>query len=180
MPNGVEQAPPALPSFRALFEREFSYVWNALRRLGVAARDLEDVAQLVFLQVHAQLPTFDASRPLRPWLFAFAYHAASNHRNLARHRVELCVVAPDLADPRAPADEQLITRQELELAERALMRVSLDRRAVLLLHEVEGHSIPEIAETLEIPLNTAYSRLRLARQEYELALRRLRAERGES
>jgi RNA polymerase sigma-70 factor, ECF subfamily len=178
--NGAEQAPSAPPSFRVVFEDEFSYVWNVLHRLGIASRDLEDLAQLVFLQVHAQLATFDASRPLRPWLFAFAFHAASNYRSLARHRVELCVVAPELADPAAPADEQLITRQELELAELALLRVSLDRRAVLLLHEVEGHSIPEIAHSLEIPLNTAYSRLRLARREYELAVRRLRAQRGES
>jgi RNA polymerase sigma-70 factor (ECF subfamily) len=178
--NRVEQAPSAPPSFRTIFEAEFSYVWNVLRRLGVPTRDAEDLVQQVFLQVHAQLPSFDASRPLRPWLFAFAFHAASNHRNLARHRVELCVVAPELADSGTPADEQLILRQELELAERALMRVSLDRRAVLLLHEIEGHSIPEIAQSLEIPLNTAYSRLRLARQEYELALRRLRAQQGES
>jgi RNA polymerase sigma-70 factor (ECF subfamily) len=176
----VEPAPSALPSFPSLFEQEFRYIWNVLRRLGVAPRDLEDLTQQVFLQVHAQLPSFDASRPLRPWLFAFAFHAASNHKSLARHRVELCVVAPELADPLPAADEQLITRQELELAELALTRVSLDRRAVLLLHEIEGHTIPEIAQSLEIPLNTAYSRLRLARQEYELAVRRLRAQRGES
>jgi RNA polymerase sigma-70 factor (ECF subfamily) len=68
----------------------------------------------------------------------------------------------------------------LALAELALTRVALERRAVLLLHEVEGHRMPEIAESLGIPLNTAYSRLRLARQEYELAVRRLRAQRGES
>ena len=176
----VEPAPAAPPSFRAVFEQEFRYVWNVLRRLGVAPRDLEDLTQQVFLQVHSQLPTFDASRPLRPWLFAFAFHAASNHKSLARHRVELCIVAPELADPLPPADEQLITRQELELAELALTRVSFERRAVLLLHEIEGRSIPEIAQTLEIPLNTAYSRLRLARQEYELAARRLRAQRGDS
>ncbi len=40
--------------------------------------------------------------------------------------------------------------------------------------------MPEIAQALEIPLNTAYSRLRLARREYELAVKRLRAQRGES
>jgi RNA polymerase sigma-70 factor (ECF subfamily) len=176
----VDDTPTTPPSFRALFEGEFSYVWNVLRRLGVPERDLEDLAQQVFLQVHSQLPSYDPSRPLRPWLFAFAFNAASNHRHLARHRVELCVVAPEAADPVAPADEQLITRQELELAELALTRVSLDRRAVLLLHEIEGHSIPEVARTLEIPLNTAYSRLRLARQEYELCVRRLRAQRGEA
>jgi len=175
-----EAAPvPEAPEFREIFETQFSYVWHVLKRLGVAERDLEDLAQQVFLQVHGQLPKFDSRRPLRPWLFSFAYHAASNYRALSRHRVELSIVAPEQTCPRAPADEQLITRQELELAELALSRVALERRAVLLLHEVEGHSMPEIAESLNIPLNTAYSRLRLARQEYEQTLRRLRAQRGE-
>lgn len=178
--KGGERAANALPDFRSLFETQFSYVWNVLKRLGVAERDLEDLAQQVFLQVHAQLASFDTRRPLRPWLFAFAYHLASNYRRLARHRVELSIVAPEHADSLPGADEQLITRQELELAELALERVAIDRRAVLMLHEVEGHSIPDVAESLGIPLNTAYSRLRLARQEYEQAVRRLRAQRGES
>lgn len=176
-----ERAEPiGVPSFRELFEQEFSYVWNTLRRLGVQARELEDVTQHVFMQIHSRLHTFDGGRPLRPWLFAFAFRAASNHRNLARHRVELCIAAPDVADGQALADEQLIIRQDREMAELALTRVGLDRRAVLLLHEIEGHSVPEIARTLDIPLNTAYSRLRVARQEYEAAVRRLRARRGES
>ena len=182
LPTTLKREPAATkvaPDFRELFETQFSYVWHALKRLGVAERDLEDLAQQVFLQVHGQLPNFDAKRPMRPWLFSFAYHAASNYRALSRHRVELSIVAPEQACPKAAADEQLITRQELELAELALSRVSLDRRAVLLLHEVEGHSMPEIAESLNIRLNTAYSRLRLARQEYEQAVKRLRVQRGE-
>lgn len=167
------------PDFRELFETQFSYVWHLLKRLGVAERDLEDLAQQVFLQVHGELAKFDSRRPIRPWLFSFAYHAASNYRALSRHRVELSIVPPEQTCPKAPADEQLITRQELELAELALSRVALERRAVLLLHEVEGHSVPEIAESMNIPLNTAYSRLRLARQEYEQAVQRLRAQRGD-
>ena len=173
----ARSSPPL--DFREIFEAQFSYVWHTLKRLGVAERDLEDLAQQVFLQVHSQLPKFVSKRPLRPWLFSFAYHAASNYRALSRHRVELSIVAPEQADTQPYADEQLITRQELELAELALSRVAFDRRAVLLLHEVEGHSMPEIAESLSIPLNTAYSRLRLAREEYEQAVRRLRAQRGE-
>jgi len=169
----------AAPDFRELFETQFSYVWHVLKRLGVAERDLEDMAQQVFLQVHGQLAKFDTRRPIRPWLFSFAYNAASNYRALSRHRVELSIVAPEQTCPKAAADEQLITRQELELAELALSRVPLDRRAVLLLHEVEGHSMPEIAESLNVPLNTAYSRLRLARQEYEQIVKRLRAQRGD-
>lgn len=175
-----EAAARAVPNFRELFDAHFSYVWNALKRLGVAERDLEDLAQQVFLQVHGQLANFDTRRPLRPWLFSFAYNLASNYRSLARHRVELSIVAPEQIDSRPAADEQLITHEELELAELALARVGIERRAVLLLHEVEGHSIPEIAESLGVPVNTAYSRLRLAREEYELAVRRLRLRRGES
>jgi len=110
----------------------------------------------------------------------FAYNAASNYRALSRHRVELAIVAPESHDPLPAPDEQLITRQELELAELALTHVAVDRRAILLLHEVEGHSMPEIAESLKVPLNTAYSRLRLGRQQYEQAVRRLRARRGEA
>jgi RNA polymerase sigma-70 factor (ECF subfamily) len=169
------QAPPVAPSFRELFEQHFSYVWNTLKRLGVQERDLEDQAQQVFLQVHAQLPSYDPTRPLRPWLFAFAYHASSSYRQLARHRVELSIVAPDISDSQPAADELLITRQELELAEKALERVPLERRAVLLLHEVQGHSMPEIARTLDLPLNTAYSRLRLARDDFNAQVKRLQA-----
>jgi RNA polymerase sigma-70 factor (ECF subfamily) len=175
-----EEPAPTVPNFREIFAQQFSYVWNVLKRLSVAERDLEDLTQQVFLQVHGQLASFDTRRPLRPWLFSFAYNAASNYRALARHRVELSIVAPEQVDATPAADEQLITRQELELAELALTRVALDRRALLLLHEVEGQSMPEIAQALEIPLNTAYSRLRLARREYELAVKRLRAQRGES
>jgi RNA polymerase sigma-70 factor, ECF subfamily len=170
--------PPVL-DFCEIFQTQFSYVWHVLKRLGVAERDLEDLAQQVFFQVHGQLPKFVSTRPLRPWLFSFAYHAASNYRALSRHRVELSIVAPEQVDTAPSADEQLITRQELELAELALSRVALERRAVLILHEVEGYSVPEIAESLSIQLNTAYSRLRLARQEYEQAVRRLRVQRGE-
>jgi RNA polymerase sigma-70 factor (ECF subfamily) len=178
---GAEQVSDRVvaPTFEEIFEGEFGYVWHALRRLGVPGRDLEDLTQHVFLQVHAQLPKFDAERPLRPWLFAFALNAASNYRALKRHRLELAIVPPELSDPRPRADEQLILKQELQLAELALGEVALDRRGVLMLHEIEGHGMPEIAEVLGIPLNTAYSRLRLARQDYERAVRRLRAQRGE-
>lgn len=168
------EGPAKVPSFREIFESQFSYVWNVLKRLGVADRELEDVTQQVFLRVHANLARFDSRRPLRPWLFGFAYNAASNFRGQSRHRVELSVVAPEQADSAPGADEQLINREELAQAELALSAVAIDRRAVLLLHEVEGHSIPEVARTLEIPLNTAYSRLRIGRAEYKQALLRLR------
>jgi hypothetical protein len=49
-----------------IYEEQFSYVWNTLRRLGIAERHLEDVAHDVFVVVHRQLDRYDPARPLKP------------------------------------------------------------------------------------------------------------------
>ncbi len=75
-------------SFRAVFDAECGYVWATLRRLGVAERDIEDVAHETFLRVAAHLHAYDPARPLRAWLFVFAMRMAKDYRRLARHRHE--------------------------------------------------------------------------------------------
>jgi RNA polymerase sigma-70 factor (ECF subfamily) len=67
----------------------------------------------------------------------------------------------------------------LDLGYRALDELDLAQRAVFVMHDLDGVAIPEIASMLGIPLNTAYSRLRLARTAFDRAVRRLRAKRGE-
>jgi RNA polymerase sigma-70 factor (ECF subfamily) len=164
--------------FRALFDREFDYVWQSLRRLGVHARDVEDLAQEVFVKVHHRFDNFDPARPVRPWLFAFAYRCASDWRRLARHRVEAGGDPDRSAAPAVPADEALARAQDLDLLYAALQGVEVGRRAVLILHEIDECSMKDVSKALGIPLFTAYSRLRVARQEFTSALRRLQAQRG--
>jgi RNA polymerase sigma-70 factor, ECF subfamily len=169
------------PDFRAVFEEHFVYVWNSLRHFGVRANDLEDLAHEVFLRVHERFSDYDPSRPLRPWLFAFAFRVAAAHRRLARHRFEVMGAPVDAADDDAArADAILMRHQDRELALEALDAVDLDRRAVFVLHELDGVAIPEVAEALGIPTSTAYSRLRLARQEFDAAAKRLRLVRGDA
>lgn len=167
----------SLPDFRRLFDAELDYVWHALRRLGVREADLEDVTHDVFLAVYKKLHTFDGARPTRPWLFGFAYRFASDYRKLARHRREVLVLAPEARDPAPSALDRTELGQTLELARRALDTLGLERRAVFVLHELDECPMPEVAEALGIPLNTAYSRLRLAREDLASAIRRLRARR---
>jgi RNA polymerase sigma-70 factor, ECF subfamily len=164
--------------FRAVFEREFDYVWASLQRLGVAPRDLEDVAQEVFVHVHRRLDDYDPTRPIRPWLFAFAFRCASDWRRLARHRVEVMAGGAEFEAPTPAADEILARGQERALVSRALEHVEVGRRAVLILHDLEECPMTEIAEALGIPLFTSYSRLRVAREEFTVAVRRLRAQEG--
>jgi RNA polymerase sigma-70 factor (ECF subfamily) len=177
-PETDDLARPLPPTFRAIFEAESSYVLNSLRRLGVFERDLDDLTHDVFLAVHLRFGEYDPSRPVRPWLFAFAVRVAAAYRRRARHRLEVIDGAEEAVDERAgPAEEQIVSREDRRLVIEALDALELDRRAVLVMHDLDGESMPEIARSLSIPLNTGYSRLRLARAEFEAALKRLRPRR---
>jgi RNA polymerase sigma-70 factor (ECF subfamily) len=172
--------------FRDLFDAEFDFLFATLRRLGVSPRDLEDVTHEVFLRVHQHWHEYQPSRPVRPWLFVFAYRQASDYRRLARHRREVLddpTRPAHPAEPRSPApaaDELLAERERGALVEAALERVDLDRRAVLLLHDLQETPMAEVAAMLDIPLQTAYSRLRVGREELVRAARRLQQARGEA
>lgn len=166
------------PSFRALFEGELSFVWNSLRRLGVAERDVEDVAHEVFVVVNRCLPQYDPTRPIRPWLFGIACRTASDYRRRARHRYEtLPGERNDQAHEGARVDDVMVETEEKNLARRALLAVPEERRTVLILHDFEEVSMHDVASALEIPLKTAYSRLRIGREELITAARRLKKER---
>lgn len=171
---------PAAASFRELFNAHFAYVWSSLGRLGVAERDREDQAIEVFFRIHQRLASYDTGKAVRPWLFAFAVRVASEYRRRGRNDAEL-VAEPDelLAASEDGPDAALDRREQRELVHAALDAVDLDKRAVLILHDLDDSSIPEIAVALGIPEGTAYSRLRAGRREFTNAVRRLQLRRGE-
>jgi RNA polymerase sigma-70 factor (ECF subfamily) len=163
----------AQPEPGKAFAEHGEYVWNALRRLGVPLADLEDLTHDTFVAVFKHWHAYDAERPLRAWLFGFALRVASDHRRLARHRLELGTDVRDLPDQEPSAVEQLMQREREVLAQAALQAVELSRRAVFILHELDGATLPEIAAALAIPIGTASSRLRLARGDFAAAAKRL-------
>ncbi len=166
-------------AFRLLYETHVAFVWRNLRRLGVADRDVEDKVQEVFVVAHRRWEQFeDRGHGPRAWLFQILLRVASDaRRHRRRHPVD-----PDggLAQDRqfveAPQARAVAQRQALDLLDQALEAIEVGRRAVLVLHEIEQMTAPEIARTLEIPLNTVYSRLRVARVELETELARLTKE----
>lgn len=162
------------PSFRAIFDAELGFVYNSLRRLGVADRDLPDVTQEVFATVAAILEDYDPSRPLRPWLFGILYRVGLRQLDIAHRKREIPSEIPDDAPDSAPnAHTALERNQTRDLVRLALSKVEPSRRAVLILSHFEGMSVPDIASALQIPVNTAYSRLSRARQEFSEAASRL-------
>jgi RNA polymerase sigma-70 factor (ECF subfamily) len=166
-----ETAPP--PEFRAIFERELGFVYNSLRRLGIRSAELPDATQEVFATVAAVLGDYDPARPLRPWLFGIAYRVGMRYLDVAHRRREVPSEVPEAPDSSPDAAANVERKEARDLARIALSKVEPTRRAVLVLAHFEGMSVPEIAETLQIPVNTAYSRLHRARQEFGDAAKKL-------
>ncbi len=175
VPTPARSAAWRAPDLATIYEAELAYVWESLRRLGVREADLEDVAHDLFIAVQRRLPDYDPARPLRPWLFGFALRVASDYRKSARVRLEVVAAQRDTADARPGAEERLAAREARDLILRALEGLTLVQRAVFALHDLDGCSMPEIAEALGEPLNTLYSRLRAARIEFTAAVRQLPA-----
>ena len=168
--------------FRAMYEGHVDFVWRNLRRLGVPISEAEDRTQEVFVVAHKRFAEFeDRGHGPRAWLFQIVLRVASEARRHRRRHPE----DPDGGDAGAracvdaPQAEAMARREALSTLDAALETIEVGRRAVLVLHEIEEMTAPEIARVLGIPLNTVYSRLRVARAELEAALARLGVEGGD-
>lgn len=161
-------------SFSALYDRYFDFVWRSLRRLGVPVSSLDDATQEVFLVVYRRLPEFKGHSSLKTWLFGIAYNVAQHViRSAARRAAERGSPAPPahVATPQ----EELLQAESVRLLYRVLDDLEPDKRSVLVMAELEHMTAPEIVQATGLPLNTVYSRLRLARRDFEAALRRHQA-----
>jgi RNA polymerase sigma-70 factor, ECF subfamily len=167
-------------SFDAVYDQYAEFVWRVLRRLGVPASSVDDAAQDVFFIAHRRLGEFGGRSSLKTWLFGVVANVARRHLRSARRK------SPENPDGE-PIDPDTLaheTADPLERAEKAeavrLLYALLDelddaKRAIFVLAELEQMSMPEIAEALAINVNTAYARLRAARQSFEKAVERHRA-----
>ena len=87
-------------------------------------------------------------------------------------------VQPPAGRETVSADEHIAVLEQRELVLCALDTIEIDRRAVLVMRDVDDMPVPQIAKMLDIPLNTAHTRLRLAREQLAAAVTRLRISRG--
>lgn len=167
-------------TLRAVYDEHFQFVWRSLRRLGVREADVPDAVQDVFLVVHRKLAEFEGRSKVTTWLFGIAMRVARDRQKLAytRRRVDDEDAVAGCVDASADAFAELERKQGLELLELILDGMPMEQRAVFSLFELDGLTGDDIAELLEIPLGTVYSRLRLAREVFQRAVTRLRAREG--
>ena len=159
-----------VPTFDEVYAAHAPFVWRILRTLGVPAAAIEDAVQDVFVVVHRRLAEFEGRAAITTWLFAIARRVAGAYRRRAgTDRSE------ELVDEHAGTADTFATVSRAQAAATVtaiLDRMDEDKRIVFALVELEQLAVPEVAKMLDLNLNTAYSRLRLARVAFEDAARK--------
>ena len=169
------------PDARLRLSREaaasFQFIWRTLRRLGVRPdSSVDDAVQRVF---EIALNKCESITPgmERAFLFKVAVLVAAEERRGARRqheRMQELTADPQDVDGQSP-EALLSERRRREVLDEILDALPLELRTVFILFEVEGMPSHEIAALMGIPVGTAASRLRRAREQFEAQARRIRA-----
>lgn len=147
--------------FDRLYRDNFPFVWAAAHRCGAPDDVVDDVVQDVFVTAYRRLDELHWEVSPRGWLYGVTRRVAFRYRrSAARTARRKSAVAASANRSEHPHHR----RDAARALEAILEQVDERQREVFVMAELLGMSAPEIAAELETPLNTVYSRLRLARK----------------
>lgn len=147
-----------------IYRDNIAFAWRMVTNMGVRRADVPDVVQEVFITVHRRLGEVEIKSSVRAWIYGICVRACSNYRKRASTQREQLFWEPP--EHGIQNDERASAKLDLM---RALELLDADQRAVFVLYEVEGLTMREVAEALDCPPTTAYSRLYAARRVVQAA-----------
>lgn len=176
--KGINSSYPA--GFAEIYDGWFEQVARWVSALGGPSGDVDDLTQDTFLIIGRRLHDFDGQN-LPGWLYRVAKSVVRDHRRRAWFKHILFgvgTVVEDVASEQTPATE-LEGHERQHLLFQILSKMTASKRETFILFEIVGHSGEEIAELLQIPINTVWTRLHHARKEFYAHVTELEAKEGE-
>ncbi|HEY4392802.1 MAG TPA: sigma-70 family RNA polymerase sigma factor, partial [Polyangia bacterium] len=151
-------------AWRGLYDRYAPVVYRFLSAFGVPNEEREDACQEVFVAVYRSLGRFRGEARLSTWIYRIAARHAG--RIARRRRVRGLLSTLLVREPPPPPAADPSERSErLQMLDEMVSKLSPKKRLVLVLFEIEGMPIEEVAKVAGCPENTAWSRLHYARAE---------------
>ncbi len=156
-----------IKSFEIIYKATAGFVYNVAYRMSHNAQDAEEVTQEVFVNVYRKLKFFRFGSSFKTWVYRIAANCAINHsKKEARERVKR-----DEYHKYIVIDKKQDVGGCRETVDLFLKVLNPDQRLCVTLKNIEGLSYRQIADTLNISINTVRSRLGRAREKL-LSLRR--------
>jgi RNA polymerase sigma-70 factor, ECF subfamily len=150
-------------------EQVFELVYRQIRKLGGRREDVEELTQAAAEQVLRSLPSFEGRARLSTWTFRICYLTIRKHDRWYRRWLRRFTLTVDGELPERPSempaqDSGLARKEKAVRLQDALDRLSAKRRAVVMMHDLEGLSIDEIAGIVGADPVAVRSRLRDGRR----------------
>ena len=167
-------------AFPQLVHRYIRPLYNLAQRSTGNAMEAENIVQETFTRACVALSRGHAPDAFRPWLFTIAVNLCRNRARRARREAlasphasaeEPGSALERLPDPTPGPLEALLAAEDREALERAVAALPLPYREAVILRYVEGLSYDELAQVLDLPVNTVRSHLHRAKERLRLALR---------
>lgn len=158
-------------AFGVLVQRYQDRLYNTVFRMVGNGDDALDIVQDAFLNAYQSLESFKGDALFFTWLYRIAMNTAISQRRKKRHLVPIDSAGEGRSlEPSDPSEDNqpghaLEQAEEEQRLYRALSRLSVEHRTVLVLKELEGQKYEVMAETLGVPVGTIRSRLHRARLE---------------
>lgn len=158
-------------AMRAMYREHVDAVFRvACRILGANDADVDDVVQHTFLAAIDGAERFDGRSKLSTWLVGIATRRALDHVRARARRARWASVRALVGLGSGPSERPDARVEGASLAERALAELTPDQRVVFVLHEVEGHTLQEIADMTGTGISTLHARLAAARKRLDAFL----------
>ncbi|MFN8140581.1 MAG: sigma-70 family RNA polymerase sigma factor [Fimbriimonadales bacterium] len=165
-------------AFGLLVDRYQARIFGYVRRMVYSAEDAEDIAQEVFVKAFQNIDRFDGRASLTTWLFKIANNLCIDKKRRKDRRPQEAFLSSEeadqafeVADSRWDPESHAVAQEMAVLVESSLRQMSDKLRTVILLHDKEELSYEQIAEIVNVPVGTVKSRLFLAREQLQIALR---------
>ena len=154
---------PAVESFATTLKPHLPKLFRLACRLTPTKADAEDLFHDVLVKLFSRRTELTSIRELAPWLGRVLYNQfVDDVRRYGRQPVKLVGTSDPVEELADPDTDPTRSLQQAELSA-ALQKLSEDHRTVLVLHDVEGYTLKEIAELFDTPEGTLKSRLHRAR-----------------
>lgn len=154
--------------FTVLVARHTDRVYGLALRLLGNSEEAEDAAQETFIHAYAHLDTFRGAASFATWLYRIAINVCRDQLRKRRARgqvIELSRVDQLWADERYSVDPERVALalEDRHIIDQALQQLPTSYRVTILLHEVDGLTLNEVAVLMNAPLPTVKSRLQRGR-----------------
>ncbi|MBF0571862.1 MAG: RNA polymerase sigma factor [Candidatus Omnitrophica bacterium] len=163
----IRAAQGDIQAFEDVYKASSSFVYNVAFRVVNNREDALEVSQEVFMIIYHKLKNFRFESSFKTWVYRITANSAINFakKNARKKTVpfEECFGEGAVeSEVKAHMDQE----HQASLVENLLGELNADQRACVVLRDIQGLSYEEIAQALNININTVRSRLKRAREKF--------------